>query len=161
MSGRNTSGRVSPRREPSRMDPRNLLTSLPGSPPLRRWATRALGMGLSAAAYLLCLPWDLRNRAETPGAINETSPVTALGVTVLALSMLSLAAYFGFRDRLVLALLLVAGPPATLMYVSFDSHPQPDAAVWPLAWGFFVLVMAAGVLVVAGFARLFRDSEAA
>ncbi|GAA1893312.1 hypothetical protein GCM10009837_14160 [Streptomyces durmitorensis] len=158
---------MSARHEPSPISARNLrnllrplLTDLPGSPPLRRWLTRALGAALAAAAYLLCLPWDLRNRPETPGAINETSPVTALGITALAVSMLSLAAYFGFRDRLGLALLLVAGPPATLMYASFDSHPAPDAAVWPLAWGFFVLVMGAGVLAVAGFARLFRDAEA-
>lgn len=154
-----TGMRMSPRHGLSFMNPRNLLTSLPGSPPLRRWMTRLLGAGLAVAAYLLCLPWDLRNRPETPGAINETSPVTGLGIAALTVSMLALAAYFGFRDRLAWALLLVAGPPATLMYVSFDSHPEPDAAVWPLAWGFFVLVMGAGVLAVAGFARLFRDSE--
>ncbi|MEV8315305.1 hypothetical protein AB0Q95_14135 [Streptomyces sp. NPDC059900] len=154
--------RMSPRHELSPINPRNLLTSLPGSPPLRRWVTRLLGAGLATAAYLLCLPWDLRNRPETPGAINETSPVTALGITGLALTMLVLAAYFGFRDRLVLALLLVAGPPATLLYVSFDAHPEPDAAILPLplVWGLFALVMGAGVLAVAGFARLFRDSEA-
>ncbi|MFG2647220.1 hypothetical protein [Streptomyces sp. NPDC048436] len=137
----------------------NLLGQLPARPPLGRWTTRAAGAGVMAAAYLLCLPWDLRNRPETPGAINETSPVTALGITGLAVSMLVLAAYFGFRDRLGWALLIVVGPPATLMYVSFDSHPEPDAAVWPVAWAFFVLVMGAGVLAVAGFARLFRDSE--
>ncbi|MFD0552471.1 hypothetical protein ACFQ0X_27335 [Streptomyces rectiviolaceus] len=160
MSPRHMGRRMSPRHELSPINARNLLESLPGSPSLRRWVTRAVGAGLAAAAYLLCLPWDLRNRPETPGAINETSPVTALGITILAVSMLSLAAYFGFRDRLGWALLLVAAPPATLMYVSFDNHPEPDAAVWPLAWGFFVLVMGAGVLAVAGFARLFRDSEA-
>ncbi|MGW5736121.1 MULTISPECIES: hypothetical protein [Streptomyces] len=112
------------------------------------------------AAYLLCLPWDLRNRPETPGALDESSPVTGLGIAGLTVAMLSLAAYFGFRDRLIWALLIVAGPPATLMYVSLDGHPEPDAAVWPLAWGFFVLVMGTGVLAVAGFARLFRTSEA-
>ncbi|MEU6763581.1 hypothetical protein ABZ916_13785 [Streptomyces sp. NPDC046853] len=154
--------RMSPRHELSPINPRNLLTSLPGSPPLRRWVTRALGAGLAAAAYLLCLPWDLRNRPETPGALDETSPVTALGITGLAVTMLVLAAYFGFRDRLVLALLLVAGPPATLLYLSVDSHPEPDAAILPLplVWGLCALVMGAGVLAVAGFARLFRDSEA-
>ncbi|MGW5861921.1 hypothetical protein ACWFRJ_07070 [Streptomyces sp. NPDC055239] len=151
--------RMSPRHELSPINRRNLLWSLPDSPPLRRWVTRALGAGLAAAAYLLCLPWDLRNRPETPGAIDETSPVTALGITALAVTMLALAAYIGFRDRLGWALLLVAGPPATLMYVSFDSHPEPDASVWPLAWGAFALLMGAGVLAVAGFARLFRDSE--
>ncbi|MEV2251281.1 hypothetical protein AB0I94_11985 [Streptomyces sp. NPDC050147] len=159
MSPRDTGRRVGPRHDLGPMNPRNLLTSLPGSPPLRRWTTRALGAALAAAAYLVCLPWDLRNRPETPGAINETSPVTALGVTALTVSMLSLAGYFGFRDRLGWALLLVAAPPAVLMFVSFDSHPAPDAAPWPLAWGFFVLVMGAGVLAVAGFARLFRGSE--
>ncbi|MFG2496713.1 hypothetical protein ACGFSB_00605 [Streptomyces sp. NPDC048441] len=139
---------------------KKVLTPLPGRPALGRWTTRALGAGLAAGAYLLSLPWDLRNRAETPGAINETSPVTALGITVLAISMLTLAAYFGFRDRLGWALLLVAGPPATLMYFSLAGHPAPDAAVWPLAWGFFVLVMGVGVLAVAGFVRRFRGSEA-
>ena len=138
----------------------NLLSPLPKRPALERWATRAVVAAAAAGAYLLCLPWDLRNRPETPGAINETSPVSPLGVTLLAVSMLALAAYFGFRDRLGLALLLVAGPPATLMYISFDNHPEPDAAVWPVAWAFFVLVMGAGVLAVAGFARLFRDSGA-
>lgn len=173
MSQRHGGPHMSPRHELSPMNPRNLLNPqnllkprnllkpLPDTPPLTRWLTRALGAGLAVAAYLLCLPWDLRNRPETPGAINETSPVTALGITALTVAMLSLAAYFGFRDRLGWALLLVAGPPATLMYVSFDSHPEPDAAVWPLAWGFFVLVMGAGVLAVAGFARLFRASEEA
>ncbi|WP_409057906.1 hypothetical protein [Streptomyces sp. SYP-A7185] len=140
--------------------PGGLLSQLPDSPPLGRWATRATGVGFMVAAYLLCLPWDLRNRPETPGALDESSPVTGLGIAGLTVAMLSLAAYFGFRDRLIWALLIVAGPPATLMYVSFDGHPEPDAAVWPLAWGFFVLVMGTGVLAVAGFARLFRTSEA-
>ncbi|QEU94134.1 hypothetical protein [Streptomyces kanamyceticus] len=132
-----------------------LLTSLPKSTPLPRYATRLLGAALSATAYAVCLPWDLRNRAETAGAINETSPVTALGVTFLSLSLLSLAAYFGIRDRLSWTLLVVAAPPATLLYASLSSHPTQDANAWPVAWAFFTLVLGAGVLVAGSVARQF------
>ncbi|MFE0175661.1 hypothetical protein ACFWZ2_25400 [Streptomyces sp. NPDC059002] len=132
-----------------------LLTPLPKSTPLPRYATRLLGAALSAAAYVVCLPWDLRNRAESPGAINETSPVTAPGLTFLTLSLLALAAYFGIRDRLAWTLLLVAAPPATLLYISFDTHPTQDANAWPVAWAFFTLLMGGGALVVGAVARQF------
>ena len=125
-----------------------------------RWLIRLLGAALSAGAYLLCLPWDLRNRPETPGATQETTPVTAVGVALLALALLLLAAYFGHWDDLGWPLLLVAAPPATLMHVSFRTHPEPDASPWPLAWGFFTLLIAAGVLVAAGVARAFRGEWA-
>ncbi|MEV0222361.1 hypothetical protein [Streptomyces sp. NPDC050704] len=135
-----------------------LLRPLSKRPWTERWLTRLLGAALSSAAYLICLPWDLRNRPESPGSTTETTPVSVLGVVVLAVCLLLLAAYFGHRDALAWPLLLVAVPPATLMYLSFHTHAEsPDAAVWPMAWAFFTLVMAAGVLVAASVARQFRQ----
>ncbi|MEU9284957.1 hypothetical protein AB0D57_09565 [Streptomyces sp. NPDC048275] len=134
-----------------------LLSPLRTRPWPERWLTRVLGAALSCAAYLLCLPWDLRSRPETSGSITETTPVTVPGVVLLAVALLLLAAYFGHRDALAWPLLLVAVPPATLMYVSFHTHPEPpDAAIWPLAWAFFTLVISAGALVAAAVARQFR-----
>ncbi|MEV7197703.1 hypothetical protein AB0N81_38825 [Streptomyces sp. NPDC093510] len=129
------------------------LIPLRQTAPLPRYATRLLGAALAATAYVACLPWDLRNRPETPGALQETTPVTTTGVTLLALALLTLAAYFGIRDRLAWTLLVVAAPPSTLMFVSFDAHPTQDAQVWPLAWAFFTLVTGVGALVAAAIAR--------
>ncbi|MFI1677177.1 hypothetical protein [Streptomyces sp. NPDC020607] len=136
-----------------RLVPLRRLSPLRQTAPLPRYATRVLGAALSAGAYVACLPWDLRNRPETPGALHETSPVTPAGITFLTLALLSLAAYFGVRDRPVWTLLVVAAPPATLMYVSFDSHPTQDAQVWPLAWAACTLLFGAGTLVTAMVAR--------
>ncbi len=122
-----------------------------------RWLTRLLGAALSSAAYLLCLPWDLRNRVESPGSTSETTPVTGLGVALLAVTLLLLAAYFGRRDALAWPLLLVAAPPATLMYVSFRTHPEADASPWSLTWAFCTLLIAAGVMVATSVARRFRQ----
>ncbi|MFD1272808.1 hypothetical protein ACFQ51_16325 [Streptomyces kaempferi] len=134
-----------------------LLSPLRTRPWPERWLTRVLGAALSGAAYLLCLPWDLRNRPETSGSLAETTPVTVLGVVLLGGALLLLAAYFGHRDALAWPLLLLAVPLAALMYVSFHAHPEPpDAAVWPLAWASFTLVVAAGVLVATAVARQFR-----
>jgi len=122
-----------------------------------RWLTRLLGAALASAAYLLCVPWDLRDRSEAEGSLTETTLVTGVGVVFLAVALLLLAAYVGHRDALAWPLLLVAVPPAALMYTSFHSHPErPDAAVWPLAWAFFTLVTSAGVLAAATVARRFR-----
>ncbi|MER6126588.1 hypothetical protein ABT173_29015 [Streptomyces sp. NPDC001795] len=137
-----------------------LLRPMRTRPLPERWLTRLLGAVLATAAYLLCVPWDLRNRPETPGATEETTPVTVLGVLLLAVVLLLLAAYFGHRDYLGWPLLLVAVPPATLMYVSFRAHPEPDASFWPLAWGFCTLLIATGVLVAAAVARAFRGEWA-
>lgn len=126
-----------------------------------RWLTRVLGAALSGAAYLLCLPWDLRNRPGTTGSLTETTPVTVLGALLLGGALLFLAAYFGLRDALAWPLLLVAAPPAVLMYVSCHAHPEPpDAAVWPLAWASFTLVVAAAALFAAAVARQFRTEPA-
>ncbi|MGV9246681.1 hypothetical protein [Streptomyces sp. NPDC003710] len=137
-----------------------LLRPMRTRPWPERWLIRLLGAALSATAYLLCLPWDLRNRPATPGATEETTPVTVVGVVLLGLALLLLAAYFGHWDRLGWPLLLVAAPPVTLMHVSFRTHPEPDASLWPLAWGFFTLLIAAGVLVAAAVARALRGEWA-
>lgn len=134
-----------------------LLRPLRTRPWPERWLTRLLGSAVAVAVYLLCLPWDLRNRVEFPGSLSETAPVADPGIVVLGVALTALAAYFGHRDALAWPLLVVAVPPATLMYVSFRSHPEPpDAGVWPLAWAFFTLVIGAGVLVAASVARRFR-----
>ncbi|MCW7946545.1 membrane protein [Streptomyces hygroscopicus] len=125
-----------------------------------RWLIRLLGALLAAGAYLLCLPWDLRNRPTAPGATEETTPVTVTGVVLLTVALLLLAAYFGHWDGLGWPLLLVAVPPAALMHVSFRTHPEQDASLWPLAWGFFTLLIAGGVYVTAGVARAFRGQWA-
>ncbi|TLS44821.1 hypothetical protein FE633_18525 [Streptomyces montanus] len=134
-----------------------LMGHLSDRPWTERWLTRLLGAALSAAAYLLCLPWDLRNRAESPGSTSETTPVTGLGVALLAVTLLLLAAYFGRRDALAWPLLLVAVPPATLMYVSFRTHPEADASPWSLTWAFCTLLIAAGVMIATSVARRFRQ----
>ncbi|MFH8734688.1 MULTISPECIES: hypothetical protein [unclassified Streptomyces] len=137
-----------------------LLKPLPRSPWPERWLTRLLLLGLSTAAYVLCMPWDLRNRPETPGSINETTPVTNLGVTILAVTLLVLGAYAGRRDRLPLAVLLVAAPPIVLLYASFASHPDPGGIFpWQLVWCFFSLVMAGAVLIAAAVGRTFREDD--
>ncbi|MHB9851459.1 hypothetical protein ACSYGO_19705 [Streptomyces krungchingensis] len=136
-----------------------LLSPLRTCPGPERWLTRLLGAVLSCTAYLLCLPWDLGNRRATQDALTETSPVTGAGVVTLAVVLLVLAAYFGHRDALAWALLLVAVGPATLLYVSLRTHPGPPdgfAGAWPLIWAFFTLLMATGVLVAAAVARQFR-----
>ncbi|EPH39244.1 hypothetical protein ABT390_00205 [Streptomyces aurantiacus] len=139
---------------------RSALSPLRGRPPAERWATRLLGAGLAAAAYLLFLPWDLRNRPETPGAINETSPASDTGIALVVITVLALAAYFGFRDRLRWTLPVVAVPPAALLFASFATHAEQDASLWPVAWAVFVLAGGGVVLAVAGFARQFRGDGA-
>ncbi|MGW1891640.1 hypothetical protein ACWCP6_15495 [Streptomyces sp. NPDC002004] len=133
-----------------------LLQPLSARPLPERWLVRLLGAALASGAYLLFLPWDLRNRPRSPGAVEETTPVTGVGVALLAASLLILAVHFGCRDRLWWSPLLVGVPPAALMYVSFRTHPEPDAAVWPLAWAFFSVLILLGVLVVAAVASRFR-----
>lgn len=133
-----------------------LMSPLRGRPPVERWVTRVLGAGAAAAAYLLFLPWDLRNRPETPGAIDETSPVSDAGITLVVVTVLALAAYFGYRDRLRWTLPVVTAPPAALLFVSLSTHAEQDASLWPLAWLVFVAAGSGVVLAVAGFARQFR-----
>ncbi|NGO72598.1 hypothetical protein G5C65_30425 [Streptomyces sp. SB3404] len=104
---------------------------------------------LSDERYLLCIPWDLRNRPESPGAIDETTPVSLGGVLVLAVVLVALAAYFGLRDRLVWAVPVVAAPPVLLMYASFMTHASADASPWPVAAAFFMLVISGATLLAA------------
>ncbi len=139
-----------------------LLGPLGTRPWAERWLTRGLAVAVVSASYAVCVPWDLRNRAESAGSLDETTPVTRLGVVVLGVVLLLLAAYFGYRDSRGWPLLLIAVPPAALMYVSLRTHPgAPDgfADAWPLTWAFFTLVFAAGVLVAAGVGRAFRVEE--
>ncbi|WP_320780349.1 hypothetical protein [Streptomyces sp. CRN 30] len=139
--------------------PQKLLRPLRTRPWPERWLTRLLGAVLAGAAYLLCLPWDPRDRAatpDTPGSITETTPVTGPGAVVLAAVLLALGVYFGRRDAPAWSLLVVAAPPVTLMYVSFRTHaeiPDAEAVAWPLTWAFFTLLISAGVLVAASVAR--------
>ncbi|OEU95957.1 hypothetical protein [Streptomyces oceani] len=133
--------------------PTALRAPLRERPLLERMFVRLVGLGLSVVAYLLCLPWDLRNRPESPGSIDETTPVETGGVLTLAVVLLLLAAYFGYRDRLLWPLPLVALPPVVLLFVSFSSHPAPDASAWPIAWIFFSMLIFGGVLMVATMAR--------
>lgn len=102
-----------------------------------RWLTRALGAAVAWAACLVCVP-----SAEVSGG----------GGLVLAVILLLLAGYFGRRDDLAWPLLLVAVPPAALMYVSYESER-------PLQWASATLVIAAGALVAATVARHFRPRE--
>ncbi|MET8958538.1 hypothetical protein ABZX69_03425 [Streptomyces sp. NPDC004074] len=137
-----------------------LLRPMRTRPWYARWLIRLLGAAFAAGAHLLFLPWNLRNRSATPRAAGETIPVTGAGALLLALALLLLAAYFGHWDRLGWPLLLVAVPPAALMHVSLRAHPGPDASYWPLDWGLFTLLIAAGVFVAAGVARAFRGEWA-
>jgi hypothetical protein len=162
-AGTGTTGAETTRTETAGKPPR-LLRPLRTRPWPERWLTRVLGAALSAAAYLACIPWDPRNRAAAPGAVNETSPVTAAGVAALAAVLLLLAAYFGHRDRFpAVPLLLVAVPPSALLYVSLRAHPpvEPDGltGLWPLAWGFFTFLIAGGVLVGGAVGRALRPPD--
>lgn len=131
-----------------------LLTPLPERSRTERVAVRAAGAVLTAAAFLLFLPWDLRNRAETPGSITETTPVTGLGVAGFAVVLLLVAAYLGARrDRLAWPLLVTAALPSALLLTSFMAHEEKDASLWPLAWVFFTALMAGAALAAAAVAR--------
>ncbi|WP_413757424.1 hypothetical protein [Streptomyces sp. MMBL 11-3] len=152
-----------------------LLGPLSQRPRTERWLTRLLGAALSSAAYLLCVPRDLRDRpgpggpTTDPGTASVTSPVTdaapatLAGAAVLAGCLLLLAAYFGRRDALAWPLLLVAVPPSALLYASFSSfssYGEPaDVAgrPWSLTWASATLVVSAGVLVATAVARRFKE----
>ncbi|MEV0091799.1 hypothetical protein [Streptomyces sp. NPDC050738] len=126
-----------------------------------RWLIRLAAALVSAGAYLLFIPWDTRNRATAAHPYDETTPVTGLGVTLLAVTLLLLAAYLGHRDHVVWAMLLPAVPPAALMFASFDSHPEQDSPdLWPLAWAFFTAVIFGAVTIAALLGRTFRATEA-
>ncbi|RII19733.1 hypothetical protein DSC45_06955 [Streptomyces sp. YIM 130001] len=128
---------------------KRLLAPLGERPFAERWTVRLAAAVAAGGAYLLFLPWDLRNRAASPGVIDETTPVTATGVVGLSVVLLLLAAYLGRRDRTALAVPLVAVPPTALLLASFATHPVQDAAVWPVAWVFFGALFAAGAFVAA------------
>ncbi|MFE9684278.1 hypothetical protein [Streptomyces sp. NPDC006285] len=137
-----------------------LLGPLSKRPWTERWLTRLLGAVLSSAAYLLCVPREPRDHPESAGQATETIQVTGPGIAVLAVCLLLLAAYFGRRDALAWPLLLVAVPPATLLYAALRAHPEPPGVSgwpWSLTWAFATLVGSAGVLVATTVARRFKE----
>ncbi|MFC7305295.1 hypothetical protein ACFQVC_13810 [Streptomyces monticola] len=136
------------------------LKPLADGPAVERWTLRLATAAASAAAYLLCLPWDLRNRPEHPGDLQETTPVTGSGVAALAMVLLALGGYLGARDGVARTLALVAAPPIILMLISLATHEGKDASPWPVAWVFFSALIAGGVLAAAVAGRVFlrRDT---
>ena len=123
-----------------------LLSPLRTRPWPERWLTRVLGAGVATAAYFVCVAWT---GASVPG------------VLVLAVLLVLLAGYLGRRDDPAWPVLLVAVPPAGLMYVT---HPRgyanwPDETEWPQQWAFATLVIGAGVLVASAVGRRFRPRE--
>jgi peptidoglycan/LPS O-acetylase OafA/YrhL len=120
-----------------------LLSPLRTRPWPERWLTRTLGATLATTAYTLCVP---------SGSVPASDDVSGAGWPTLAVILLLLAGYFGRRDDLAWPLLLVAGPPAVLMYVSFESEQ-------PLAWAFATLMIAAGTLIAATVGRCSRPRE--
>ncbi|GAA1395065.1 hypothetical protein ACFQZ4_24310 [Catellatospora coxensis] len=105
---------------------------------------------LSGAAYLLLIPWDLRNRPEHPGELIETTPVRTWAVVVFTLVLLALGLWLG-RSGVPpwQSMPLAAGVPSVLLLVSYLTHRAPDANPWPLAWVCFTVLMAGGVLLAA------------
>ncbi|MEU7822716.1 hypothetical protein [Catellatospora sp. NPDC049133] len=103
---------------------------------------------LSGAAYLLLIPWDLRNRPEHPGELIETTPVRTWAVVVFTLVLLALGLWLG-RSGVPpwQAMPLAAGVPSALLLVSYLTHRTPDANPWPPAWVCFTVLMAGGVLL--------------
>ncbi|WP_329117815.1 hypothetical protein [Streptomyces sp. NBC_01465] len=133
-----------------------LLAPLSTRSAAERWLTRLAVALVSAGAYLLLIPWDTRNRATPAHPYDETTPVSGLGVALLGVILVALAAYLGHRDHVVWAMVLIPVPPAVLMFVSFDSHPTEDASLWPIAWAFFTAVIVGAVTVAALVGRAVR-----
>jgi hypothetical protein len=121
-----------------------LLSPLRTRPWPERWLTRTLGAVVATTAYVVCVP-----AGSVPVPVPAADEVPGGGGVVLAVILVVLAGYFGRRDDLAWPLLLVAVPPAVLMYVSFESEQ-------PLAWAFATLVIAAGALIAATVGRCFR-----
>ncbi|MEU8000790.1 hypothetical protein AB0B66_06460 [Catellatospora sp. NPDC049111] len=110
---------------------------------------------LSGAAYLLLIPWDLRNRPEHPGELIETTPVRTWAVIVFTLVLLALGLWLGRSGVPVWqAMPLAAGVPSALLLVSYLTHRGPDANPWPVAWACFTVLMAGAVLLAALAGRL-------
>jgi hypothetical protein len=119
-----------------------LLSPLRTRPWPERWLTRMLGAGVATVAYVICVP-----AGSVP--VSVAGEVSGGGGVALAVILVFLAGYVGHRDDLAWPLLLVAVPPAVLMYVSFESEQ-------PLAWAFATLVIGAGALIAATVGRCFR-----
>ncbi|MFI1016237.1 hypothetical protein [Streptomyces sp. NPDC020965] len=100
----------------------------------RRIGAALVAAGVSAGAYALFIPWDLRNRAE-PGEIDETSPVSVLGVVALAVVLVAAGALLGkVRVPAAWAGFAVGTPVSVLMLISFLTHEPKDASPWPVVW---------------------------
>ena len=119
-----------------------LLSPLRTRPWPERWLTRMLGAGVATVAYVICVP-----AGSVP--VSVAGGVSGGGGVLLAVILVFLAGYIGHRDDLAWPLLVVAVPPAVLMYVSFESEQ-------PLAWAFATLVIGAGALIAATVGRCFR-----
>ncbi|WP_327403712.1 hypothetical protein OG194_28970 [Streptomyces sp. NBC_01288] len=119
-----------------------LLSPLRTRPWPERWLTRMLGAGVATVAYVVCVP-----SGSVP--VSVAGGVSGGGGVALAVILVFLAGYFGYRDDLAWPLLVVAVPPAVEMYVSFEAEQ-------PLAWAFATLVIAAGALIAATVGRCFR-----
>jgi hypothetical protein len=119
-----------------------LLSPLRTRPWPERWLTRMLGAGVATGAYVICVP-----AGSVP--VSVAGEVSGGGGVALAVILVFLAGYVGHRDDLAWPLLVVAVPPAVLMYVSFESEQ-------PLAWAFATLVIGAGALIAATVGRCFR-----
>jgi hypothetical protein len=119
-----------------------LLSPLRTRPWPERWLTRMLGAGVATVAYVICVP-----AGSVP--VSVAGEVSGGGGVALAVILVFLAGYVGHRDDLAWPLLVVAVPPAVLMYVSFESEQ-------PLAWAFATLVIGAGALIAATVGRCFR-----
>ena len=141
--------------------PAALLSPLASRSAAERWLVRLVAALASAGAYLLLIPWDTRNRATAAHPIDETTPVSGLGVVLLAVILLVLGAYVGHRDRLGWAFVLVALPPSALLLVSLSSHPEQDISLWPLAWVFLAAVITGVVAIAALVGRALRRAEEA
>ncbi|MDX2697059.1 hypothetical protein Sipo8835_00785 [Streptomyces ipomoeae] len=125
-----------------------------------RWLTRLAGAALSAAVYVLCLPRDRSLGLGFWESIEDVVPFTVSGLVVLAVALLPLAAYFGYRDTLAWLLLVVAVPPSVVIRVlllpAHSDFESPAGQFWPHLWGVCTLVIAVWVLLVAAVARRFR-----
>ncbi|MFC7479138.1 hypothetical protein ACFQX7_02295 [Luedemannella flava] len=123
-----------------------------GGERVAEWVTTSL---LAAAAYLALLPWDLRSIRLDPGTGETTTAVTGSRVISLAVILVVLAGYLGWRDQpLRAAAAFVGAPPGALMLASLATHP---ASNWPVGWVFFTVILGLDAVIVALVVRNARN----
>ena len=111
---------------------------------------------LAAAAYLVLLPWDLRGTSLDPASDQATADLPIGRVVALGAILFVLAGFLGWREQpLWAAAAFVGAPPAVLMLASFATH---QAAMWPLTWLAFALVLALDAVIVALVVRNVRNA---